>query len=86
MTTTVSPEPEPGAPLCALRCPSCGEANGCVPAATGTFDPPCWCAGIVVDRGAVARVPAALQRKACLCPRCATLDHGRQVRREGQDR
>lgn len=71
VSTTSTTATKPAEPLRAPHCPVCGEANGCVPAATGSFDQPCWCAGHVIDPGVIARVPEAMRGRACLCPRCA---------------
>lgn len=54
-------------------CPLCGGANSCVPASTGRLDGDCWCSKTVISPAALARVPADLVNKACLCPRCAAL-------------
>ncbi len=54
------------------RCPLCGQPNGCVPARTGRFDQPCWCTELTFRPEVLARVPADLQRKACLCRVCAS--------------
>ena len=62
-------EPEPHAPLPNLRCPLCGQANACAPAATGSFDTPCWCTTVDIDPRAVAALDG--KRDACLCPACA---------------
>jgi uncharacterized cupin superfamily protein len=35
----------------------CGGPNGCVPAATGRFDVPCWCASATFSERLLARVP-----------------------------
>jgi hypothetical protein len=53
------------------RCPLCGGANDCTPAATGRLDVACWCTTAAISPEALARVPAELVNKACLCPRCA---------------
>jgi hypothetical protein len=53
-------------------CPSCGEANACASAASGSFDVRCWCQDVVIDAAALARLPADQRGKACLCRRCAT--------------
>ncbi|WP_299693629.1 cysteine-rich CWC family protein [Hydrocarboniphaga sp.] len=53
-------------------CPLCGAANGCAPAASGTFDGPCWCRDVVVDPAVIAGLPVSERGKACLCRRCAT--------------
>jgi len=52
-------------------CPLCGGANQCTPAASGTLDVECWCMTASISSEALARVPADLVDKACLCPRCA---------------
>jgi hypothetical protein len=56
-------------------CPLCGGPNGCIPAAGGSFDMPCWCAGVTVDPAALARVPEDARGRACLCRACATGVH-----------
>jgi hypothetical protein len=56
-------------PLPNARCPLCGLANHCAPAATGRFDTPCWCTGVDIDRRALAAAEG--DRNACLCPACA---------------
>jgi hypothetical protein len=52
-------------------CPLCGGANQCAPAEAGRLDVDCWCTKASVSPDALARVPAHLVNKACLCPRCA---------------
>ncbi len=69
--TSATTTPTAAAPQREPHCPLCGESNGCVPAADGTFDQPCWCAGLVIDRSVLARVPVVMKGRACLCPRCA---------------
>jgi hypothetical protein len=59
-------------PLPNLICPLCGGPNDCRAAQTGSFDEPCWCANVVVDPDALARVPPGARNRACLCRRCAT--------------
>jgi hypothetical protein len=58
-------------PRPALGCPLCGGPNGCAPAASGGFDTPCWCNGVVVDPAALERVPPEQRGRACICARCA---------------
>jgi len=56
------------------RCPLCGQPNGCAmerERATGQPQPPCWCTEVRIPAQVLARVPAAAQRKACICPACA---------------
>ena len=52
-------------------CPLCGGANQCAPAKAGTLEVECWCTTASISPEALARVPAELVNKACLCPRCA---------------
>lgn len=59
------------APLPNTVCPLCGGANECTPAASGSFDTPCWCQTASIDPEALARVPKERVNVACLCPRCA---------------
>jgi hypothetical protein len=57
-----------------LRCPMCGGANACAPAASGRFDEPCWCQGATFSAELLARVPEALRNVACVCAACAQRD------------
>lgn len=61
----------PDCPLPACRCPLCGEPNGCAPAASGTFDSPCWCTTVQIPAAVLARLPAAQRGRACICRTCA---------------
>ncbi|HTN30836.1 MAG TPA: cysteine-rich CWC family protein [Pseudomonas sp.] len=58
-------------PLPHQRCPLCGGANQCTPAATGHFDGECWCTQVIVSPEALQRLPPDQIDQACLCPRCA---------------
>ncbi len=64
-------------PLPEHLCPVCGAANRCAPAASGTFDVPCWCTQAAISPAALARVPQDLRGKACLCPACAGVAAGK---------
>ncbi|MFY0664878.1 MAG: cysteine-rich CWC family protein [Natronospirillum sp.] len=55
-----------------LLCPLCGKLNTCAPAASGSFDTPCWCTEVTIDPEALAKVPEHLRQQACLCKSCAT--------------
>jgi len=57
-----------------LHCPVCGAPNECAAAASGSFATPCWCADVIVDPTALARVPVGQRNRACLCRNC--LAHG----------
>ncbi|MCL4762596.1 MAG: cysteine-rich CWC family protein [Burkholderiales bacterium] len=54
-----------------MTCPLCGGPNVCAPAHAGSFAAACWCADATIDPDAIARVPATMRGRACLCPRCA---------------
>jgi hypothetical protein len=51
-------------------CPVCGQANACVPAASGRFDLPCWCTDARFTPELIARVRASGAR-GCICAACA---------------
>ncbi|WCJ59095.1 cysteine-rich CWC family protein [Fontisphaera persica] len=53
-------------------CPLCGRPNHCVVAAGGMIGDPCWCWGVRAAPEALARIPAALRQKVCLCRECLT--------------
>ena len=53
-------------------CPLCGGPNGCAPAASGSFDTPCWCTATPIDPAVLARIPEAQRNLACVCRQCAT--------------
>lgn len=55
----------------AIRCPLCGEANGCAIAA-GRDPESCWCMTATIDPGLLESVPAEARGKICVCPRCAS--------------
>ena len=64
-----SPSTAPAA-LDASRCPLCGQANTC--AVTAGLPPAdCWCMDTPIAPQALAAIPAAQRRLACVCPRCA---------------
>lgn len=53
-------------------CPLCGGPNGCEPARLGSQDVPCWCTTASFSPELLARVPAPLQGRACICAKCAS--------------
>lgn len=59
-------EPRPN-----LTCPLCGGPNGCAPAASGSFETPCWCKDASFAAQLFERVPDSLQGRACICRACA---------------
>jgi predicted RNA-binding Zn-ribbon protein involved in translation (DUF1610 family) len=58
-------------PAAEFLCPICGEANRCLPAASGTFETPCWCAAAEFPAELLDRLDIADRGRSCLCPRCA---------------
>lgn len=73
MTHTNDPRPLDAAPDPA-RCPLCGEPNACAMETarrTGQAASSCWCVQARFSPELLARVPAAAQRLACICARCA---------------
>lgn len=58
-------------PLTETCCPLCGGDNGCAPAASGTFETPCWCMTADFPPELLERIAAADRGRSCLCARCA---------------
>ncbi len=57
------------------RCPLCGQPNACaMHAAQTSGEPPqpCWCVSQTFSAELLARVPVQAQRRACICPTCAS--------------
>jgi len=60
----------------ACACPLCGKPNECAMEAAKLKVQDvaaCWCLTVDFSPELIARVPAAAQRKACICQSCATL-------------
>lgn len=61
------------------RCPLCGGDNSCAMAASGG-DPDacenCWCRTATIPDAVLARVPAPLRGRACICARCSNPSMG----------
>jgi hypothetical protein len=55
------------------RCAICGAENDCG-AVAGRAG--CWCAAVTITRETLARVPAELARRVCVCARCALATAG----------
>jgi hypothetical protein len=51
-------------------CPLCGRPNQCAPARSGNLHASCWCASAKFPLGLLARVPAEVRGKACICRDC----------------
>jgi hypothetical protein len=65
---------EPATTIDPSRCPLCAAPNTCameLERTTGRSQEPCWCTRVSFDPDLLARVPAAAQGKACVCPACA---------------
>jgi len=68
--TTSSPHaPVACGPEC---CPLCGQPNECQLCTTAAYKGPCWCAAADIPDELLARVPAELRNKACICRGCVT--------------
>ncbi|MCE1193861.1 MAG: cysteine-rich CWC family protein [Acidovorax sp.] len=63
--------PTAALPLDPAACPLCGGANACA-LAQGLPAEHCWCMRATLNPAALAAVPEALRRKACICARCGT--------------
>ncbi|WP_092699433.1 MULTISPECIES: cysteine-rich CWC family protein [Acidovorax] len=59
-------------PLDTSICPLCGQGNQCAVVA-GQAAETCWCMSAHLSAAALAAVPDALRRRACICPVCAAL-------------
>ncbi|MBP7565525.1 MAG: cysteine-rich CWC family protein [Burkholderiaceae bacterium] len=58
----------------ALRCPLCGQANGCAMETariTGGEPATCWCMTATIDPLSLDRLPDSSRGLACICARCA---------------
>jgi hypothetical protein len=66
------PTPLPAAPaICGPeRCPLCGQPNDCQLCTTAAYKGPCWCEAADIPHELLARVPAELRNKACVCRAC----------------
>jgi hypothetical protein len=63
------------APIDAGACPLCGQPNQCameIAKHTGQPVAACWCVNVSFSPELLAQIPAAAQRKACICQACAT--------------
>jgi hypothetical protein len=60
--------------MTATNCPLCGQANRTTTGKTNpeqcTADASCWCMELKVPAALLARIPAHLARKACICKTC----------------
>src|SRR5689334_4838636 len=54
----------------ATQCPLCGNANDCQLCGVGPQRGPCGCSNAAIPRDLLARVPAELQDRACICRDC----------------
>jgi hypothetical protein len=51
-------------------CPLCGKPNQCQLCTEAAYKGPCWCARVQIPEALLARVPAELRNKACICREC----------------
>jgi prepilin-type N-terminal cleavage/methylation domain-containing protein/prepilin-type processing-associated H-X9-DG protein len=56
-------------------CPLCGETNGCQRCTPAADQGACWCARVEIPAELLARVPAALRNRACICRKCVEKFH-----------
>jgi hypothetical protein len=61
------------------RCPLCGEPNDCQLCTTDAYKGPCWCTKVKIPEELLARVPAELRNRACICRKCVTQFHREQA-------
>lgn len=52
-------------------CPLCGNSNDCQLCMPGAYKGACWCQQWEFPAELLARVPADLRNKACICRNCA---------------
>ncbi|MFO1268959.1 MAG: cysteine-rich CWC family protein [Rubrivivax sp.] len=81
----VQPLP-PLPPQPAPRCPLCGRPNECAAARTASFDASCWCQDATFGAELLARVPADLAGRACICRACAEAAADAEARETRENR
>ncbi|HMP82864.1 MAG TPA: cysteine-rich CWC family protein [Verrucomicrobiota bacterium] len=59
----------------AAACPLCGRPNDCRLCTTAAYKGPCWCESVSIPEELLARVPAELRNKACICRECVMEFH-----------
>jgi len=59
-------------------CPLCGAANGCQLCSPAAYKGRCWCAQVEIPEALLARVPAELKNKSCICRACVMEFHRAQ--------
>jgi Family of unknown function (DUF5522)/Cysteine-rich CWC len=64
------------------RCPLCGQSNDCRQCTSEVYKGPCWCMTMTIPDELLARVPAELKDKACICRACVMGWH--EARKETQ--
>lgn len=57
------------------QCPLCGRANECQLCTVAAYKGPCWCAKVTIPEALLARIPAELRNKACVCRECVMEFH-----------
>lgn len=56
-------------------CPLCGKSNDCQLCTAAAYQGSCWCQEMEIPAPLLARVPADLRNKACICRACVTEFH-----------
>jgi hypothetical protein len=57
------------------RCPLCAQSNDCQQCTVSAYKGPCWCSAVKIPEALVARVPAELRGRACICRACVMKFH-----------
>lgn len=57
-------------PCPASGCPLCGAPNDCQLCTQAAYKGPCWCEGLPFPEELLARVPAEVRNRVCICRRC----------------
>ena len=65
---------------CASACPLCGHPNDCGQCSPATRSLPCWCERLVIPGELLARVPAELRGRACICRACVETFNRQQLK------
>jgi hypothetical protein len=59
-------------PCAAGVCPLCRRVNDCRQCVVETYKGPCWCERVEMPAELLARVPAELRNRACICAVCVS--------------
>lgn len=65
----------------ASRCPVCLALNDCRLCTSEAYKGPCWCEAVDVPDELLARVPAEMRNRACICRTCVESGQRRSSKR-----